>query len=66
MKKALSMRQELPSPKDFNHKQMMSNELLGGFDKELAAFVPEHMVLKASKSLFERLLEQMDSFSMYG
>ena len=65
LNKALDMRQELPRPQNFNHKQMMADELLKGFNKELKDFAPNLDVMNASKSLFDRLLEQLDTFSLY-
>lgn len=62
---SLKMRQELPSPQDFNHKQMMADELLNTFNDELKNFAPDTKVLEATKSLFDRLYEQLDSFSLY-
>lgn len=62
---ALNIRQALPSPKDFNEKQMMGSELLKNFDEALEEFSPNQIVLEASKSLFDRIMEQLDSFSLY-
>ena len=65
LNEALHLRQELPKPKDFNEKQMMGSELLKNFDEALKDFSPNQIVLEASKSLFDRILEQLDSFSLY-
>ncbi|MBE0495968.1 MAG: ATP/GTP-binding protein [Campylobacterales bacterium] len=65
LNEAFSMRQELPTPKDENTKGMLQDGLLKAFDQGLAKFSPQEKVLETTQKLFEKLLEQLESFSLY-
>jgi hypothetical protein len=62
---AFSLRQMLPTPRDENHKSFLQDSILKAFDKELLKFSPQEKVLETAQKLFERLLEQMEHFSLY-
>lgn len=62
---AFSMRQSLPTPRDENHKNAIASNLLELFDKSLSMLKPNQMTLESAKTLFEKILEQLDSFSLY-
>lgn len=63
--KAFEFKNLLPKPKDLNHFNFIADEVLKAFDKNLEKFNPNEHLLKANKSLFDKLLEQMNSFSLY-
>jgi len=62
---AFDFRQELPTPKNENHKNAISQALLETFDKSLGSIGAQEKALETAQTLFERMLEQLESFSLY-
>lgn len=65
LNEAFSMRQMLPTFENENAKGLLQEGLLNAFDKGLAKFSPQEKVLETTQKLFEKLLEQLESFSLY-
>jgi hypothetical protein len=62
---AFDFRQELPTPKDENHKNFIAQNLLETFDKTLVSMGAQEKAIQTAQNLFERMLEQLESFSLY-
>ncbi|NLC27809.1 MAG: ATP/GTP-binding protein [Campylobacteraceae bacterium] len=62
---AFSMRQNLPQLKDENYKNAVADGLLKTFDKSLSMLKADQIVLESAKTIFEKILEQFESFSLY-
>lgn len=65
LNRAFDFRQELPTPKNENHKNAISQALLETFDKSLGTIGAQEKALETAKNLFEKMLEQLESFSLY-
>lgn len=57
--------EQLPKPKDNDHKLAIQDQMLKLFDFSLQKHFPNKDVLESAKDLFERIKEQMESFSLY-
>lgn len=62
---ALDMRQDLPQIKDENHKNAISDSIMKLLDEKTPQYFPNSDILESAKSLFDKLLEQLDNFSLY-
>ena len=62
---AFEFRQGLPAPKNENHKNAISQALLETFDKSLGSIGAQEKALETAQKLFVRMLEQLESFSLY-
>lgn len=62
---AFDFRQELPTPKNENHKNAIAQGLLETFDKSLGGLGAQEKAIETAQNLFERMLEQLESFSLY-
>jgi len=62
---AFDFRQELPTPKDANHKNAIAQGLLETFDKTLGSMGAQQKALETAQTLFEKMLDQLESFSLY-
>jgi spore cortex formation protein SpoVR/YcgB (stage V sporulation) len=62
---AFEFRQELPTPKNENHKNAIAQGLLETFDKTLGSIGAQQKALETAQTLFEKMLEQLESFSLY-
>ncbi len=65
LNKAFEFKQELPVPKDNNHKNAISQNLLEAFDQSLQKSKIDQEAFESVQSLFEKVLEQLESFSLY-
>lgn len=59
------IKDELPTPKGEDHKQLIHEGLLNMLDKSLKDYNPNEQLLKITQNLYEKTKEQMQSFSMY-
>lgn len=59
------LRDELPEVKDENQKSAIQDQVLKLFDDNVQKYFPNEDILKSAKSLFDRLNEQLESFSLY-
>lgn len=62
---ALDMRQDFPQIKDENHKNAIGDSILKLLDEKTPNYFPNSEVLQSAKSLFDKLLEQFENFSLY-
>ncbi|WP_169939819.1 ATP/GTP-binding protein [Campylobacter sp. RM15925] len=62
---ANSLKKELPTIKDINHKNFVSEGTLRLFDELLKQNKADLNLLETSKKLFDNLIEQLDSFKLY-
>lgn len=61
----LDMRQDLPQVKDENHKNAISDSILKMLDEKTPKYFPNPDILEGAKALFDKLLEQLDNFTLY-
>lgn len=55
----------MPKADDLNVLEYQKESLLDKFDLTLEKFAPNEDVLKGAKSLFDRIMEQLESYSYY-
>lgn len=59
------LRDELPEIKDNEQKMAIQNQVLKLFDDSVQKYFPNEDILKSAKALFDKLNEQLESFSLY-
>lgn len=62
---SMDLKQQLPEAKNDDHKLAMQDSLLKLFDQSIEKYFPNDDILRSAKALFDKLNEQMESFSLY-